>query len=179
MDGVLRLAASGRAGATLDLPGGVRARRGYEDLALLRGEIAVERLPWEGVPVRVPGATAVEPGGWEVEALVQRGACGDGARDLLHADFDLNRTGAEIVVRRRRPGDRLHPVGVGGSKKVQDILVDRKVPRWERDAVPVVASPQGVLWVVGHAVDERLRAEKDTEKVLHLRFRRRGTTWTD
>ncbi|MFN0153873.1 MAG: tRNA lysidine(34) synthetase TilS [Gaiella sp.] len=55
---------------------------------------------------------------------------------------------ADLVVRSRRPGDRL----AGRRKKVQDVLVDAKVPRAERDAWPVVAGPEGVVAVPGLAV---------------------------
>ncbi len=42
-----------------------------------------------------------------------------------------------------------------GEKKVQDILVDAKVPAEERDEVPIVCDDEGVLWVVGQRVAER------------------------
>jgi tRNA(Ile)-lysidine synthase len=53
-----------------------------------------------------------------------------------------------LVVRGRRPGDRL----AGRSRKVQDVLVDAKVPRDERDGWPLVATEDGaVVSVVGLA----------------------------
>jgi tRNA(Ile)-lysidine synthetase-like protein len=59
-----------------------------------------------------------------------------------------------LTVRSRRNGDRLRPVGRGGSRKLQDLLVDRKVPARERDRVPIVTDRDGrILWVVGHAAD--------------------------
>ncbi len=58
-----------------------------------------------------------------------------------------------LVVSGRRPGDRIQPVGLGGTKKLQDLLVDRKVPRGARNRIPVVADATGrIVWVVGHAV---------------------------
>lgn len=44
-----------------------------------------------------------------------------------------------LVVRTRRPGDRL----AGRRKKLQDLFVDAKIPRAERDAWPVVVAPDG------------------------------------
>ena len=55
---------------------------------------------------------------------------------------------AGLVVRTRRPGDRL----AGRRKKVQDLLVDAKVPRAERDAWPVVVVDDEVVSVPGVAV---------------------------
>ena len=48
--------------------------------------------------------------------------------------------GSHLIVRYRRPGDRLTPLGAPGRKKVQDVLVDRKVPRDDRDLVPIVTT---------------------------------------
>ena len=49
-----------------------------------------------------------------------------------------------LVVRTRRPGDRL----AGRSKKVQDVLVDAKVPRDQRDDWPLVATEDGAIVAV-------------------------------
>jgi tRNA(Ile)-lysidine synthetase-like protein len=78
---------------------------------------------------------------------------------------------APLVVRGRRAGDRIRPRGLGGSKKLQDLLVDRKVPRAERDRVPVVADATGrLVWVVGHAVDADAAASGDEDDVIVLTF---------
>ena len=53
---------------------------------------------------------------------------------------------------------------------MQDILVDAKVPAEARDAVPIVCAPWGVVWVVGHRLDERAAVTASTRSVLHLRF---------
>lgn len=54
-----------------------------------------------------------------------------------------------LTVSSRRRGDRLEPLGMAGTKKVQDLLADACVPRAERDAVPVVRVGGRVAWVVG------------------------------
>ena len=58
-----------------------------------------------------------------------------------------------LIVRSRRPGDRIQPVGLGGTKTLQDLMVDRKVPRDERHRIPLVTDASGrIVWVVGLAV---------------------------
>src|SRR5690606_16624700 len=57
-----------------------------------------------------------------------------------------------LTVRRRRPGDRIRPSGGSGSRTLQDLMVDRKVPQNERAAVPIVVGGQGrIVWVAGLA----------------------------
>lgn len=76
-----------------------------------------------------------------------------------------------LTVRGRRPGDRLRPVGLGGSKKVQDLLVDRKVARGTRDLVPVVTDATGrIVWVAGHAADADAAAVVPAGDVIVLTF---------
>jgi tRNA(Ile)-lysidine synthase len=61
-----------------------------------------------------------------------------------------------LVVRARRPGDRLR----GRRRKLQDVLVDAKVPRAEREDWPVVASAEEVVAVPGIVEDERVRVSR-------------------
>jgi tRNA(Ile)-lysidine synthase len=67
----------------------------------------------------------------------------------------------ELVVRTRRPGDRL----AGRSRKIQDVFVDAKVPRAARDTWPLVVSGDDVVAVPGVAVapgwEDAVRAWKD------------------
>lgn len=71
------------------------------------------------------------------------------------AAFDTDRLPGMLGLRTRRPGDSLVPEGMTGRKRVQDLLVDEKVPRWRRDWVPVLTAGDHVLWVVGFRRDRR------------------------
>jgi tRNA(Ile)-lysidine synthase len=61
-----------------------------------------------------------------------------------------------LEVRSRRPGDRL----AGRRKKLQDVFVDAKVPRAERDAWPVVVHEDEVVAVPGIVEDAQVRVKK-------------------
>ena len=80
-----------------------------------------------------------------------------------------------LAVRSRRPGDRFRPLGLRGRKKLQDFFVDRKVPRAERDRVPLVVDGRGrIVWVAGHAVAEEARVTDRTQAVVILRLKLLG-----
>jgi tRNA(Ile)-lysidine synthase len=74
-----------------------------------------------------------------------------------------------LLVRRRRPGDRFLPLGLGGSSKVKDILVDRKVSRLLRDRLPLVCDRHRIIWVPGVTPCHPCRVTKKTKKLLFLR----------
>jgi tRNA(Ile)-lysidine synthase len=76
---------------------------------------------------------------------------------------------ARLSVRQRRPGDRFRPLGLHGLKKLQDFFVDRKVPRAERDRVPIVVDDRDhIVWVAGHAIAEEFRVTPATTAVVIL-----------
>jgi tRNA(Ile)-lysidine synthase len=89
------------------------------------------------------------------------------------AQIDAAAVVGGLIVRSRQPGDRVRPVGLGGTKKLQDVLVDRKVSRDERGHVPIVLDETGrIVWVAGHVVGEEFRVTERTKGVIILKLRR-------
>lgn len=73
-----------------------------------------------------------------------------------------------LAVGPAREGERLTPLGLGGSKKISDMLVDAKVPRDMRVTVPVVRDGRNVIWVAGLAIADPYRVTESTTQVLQL-----------
>ena len=89
------------------------------------------------------------------------------------AVVDAAAVGRHLTIRGWQPGDRVQPLGLAGRKKLQDVFVDRKVPRDERPQVPVVVDEAGrIVWVVGHVVGEPFRVTPHSEAVVVLTLRR-------
>jgi tRNA(Ile)-lysidine synthetase-like protein len=79
--------------------------------------------------------------------------------------------GTALAVRNRRAGDRFRP-GTVGHRKLQDLLVDRKVPRAERDRIPIVVdAADRIVWVAGHAIDQDFRVTDPSQAVVILRLK--------
>jgi tRNA(Ile)-lysidine synthetase-like protein len=97
-------------------------------------------------------------------------ACSPGTGGRWHCDLNLAGLGEEptLIVRGWQPGDRLAPEGMGGHRKVQDLLVDGHLPRADRPAVPLVATPAGLAWVIGLRRDRRAQATADSTAVACL-----------
>ncbi|MEK9144416.1 MAG: tRNA lysidine(34) synthetase TilS, partial [Elusimicrobiota bacterium] len=160
-----RLALEGGPSARLDLPGGLQARRGYDSLSIGPPAQAAP-APRREVPLKIPGKT-LHPGlGIAVRALLRRTA---GAGGPLTALLDAGRLGEGAVLRARREGDRFHPAGAPGGRKLKEYFIDRKVPREERDRVPLLAVGKEVAWVIGHQASEKFRAREDSKRLILLR----------
>ena len=80
-----------------------------------------------------------------------------------------------LAVRFRQRGDRFRPLGMDHGKKLQDFLVDRKIPREIRDSLPlVVDGDDRIVWVVGESVSEDFRVTEPARGVILLKARRLG-----
>jgi tRNA(Ile)-lysidine synthase len=149
------LALGERGTKSLDLGGGLRAVAEYGTLRFTRSREAAVPEP---VLLSVPGRARF--GDWEVEA-----------RSGGPADVTVSELGPELTVRAWRDGDRMRPAGLGGSKSLQDLFTDRKVPRALRHVLPVVETGGEIVWVAGVAVDERFAAAEDAPGAIGLSVR--------
>lgn len=169
--------ASGRAKAC-ELPGGitVRNKRGwlsFEVRDLRAGHTGPVR--WEPVEIACPGRTLIGPAGRIVEAritarasLVEEPTAND---DPDQAYLDLGKIALPIMARQRRDGDAFSPLGMQGTKKVNDFLISQQIPLEERDTVPIFVDAHGnILWLGGLRIDHRIRVTGTTGEVLVLRL---------
>jgi len=131
LDAMRSLAGPGQGGRGVDLPGGLRFR--------IVGDLM------QVVPSR---RAARETARLEVQSCDGE-ACSD--QEAAHL-----RAGLRLHVGFRRPGLRMRPLGGRGTRKVQDIFVDARVPREERDGWPLVFAGDKLAWIPGIAVDSDL-----------------------
>lgn len=82
--------------------------------------------------------------------------------------IDAGTIGEHILVRTRRPGDRIQPLGMTAAKKVQDIFVDNHVTRAERATTLLFFSDSHCLWVAGACLDHRVRLTSNTQRIARL-----------
>lgn len=71
-------------------------------------------------------------------------------KGIWEAVFDYDKLKEKsLIIRSREAGDKISLLGTNGSKKLKDILIDQKVPRTERDKIPVVENSGNIIWVPG------------------------------
>ncbi len=80
------------------------------------------------------------------------------------ADLDLEEH--TVVVRNRRPGDRIQPLGSSRRRRLKDLLIDRRVPRSERDRLPLLVIDGEIAWVPGVTIGERFRLGEESSVTL-------------
>lgn len=166
VDGVRAIAARASGDGEVAVPGGIITRHGRQ-LDFRRGEARRESAPWQRT-LAADGALVALPGGWSI-------AVTEVARDpgLPEGDevcvADADGVAAPLVVRNRRPGDRIRALGLGGRTSVKRLLSSRGVPRHRRGDHPLVVADGEILWVPGCARGDRALARPSTARWYVLR----------
>lgn len=150
-----------------DLPHGLRAETEYGTLTISRRGPAP--APVAPCLLEIPGEADLGPAGTVTARFGEPGVA-LASRDAAVLDADLLE--APLVVDAVRPGDRIQPLGMRGTKKLQDVFVDAKVPRRLRALTPVVRSGDEIAWVAGLVVSERFRVTERTERTAVLEWKR-------
>ena len=96
------------------------------------------------------------------------------SKDDLIKFFDYDKIKKEIIIRNRRDGDKIIPLGMNGSKKIKDIFIDLKIPREERGNIPIVCFDDKIAWVVGLKTSQEYKVTNSTKKILKIMFDKRG-----
>jgi len=166
--------ALGRAGVggQVSLPAGLVVRAEHGLIYFVRPEpimhIRPRRLPLTG-RIRIEEAhvsltSEVLPGSSVSPQEVARLA---GPREVY---LSLDALALPLSVRGRRAGDRFHPLGAPGAKKLKDFFIDHKVPLHCRDGIPLVVTADGnIAWVVGLRIAQPFRLTGEQGRILHLR----------
>jgi len=89
--------------------------------------------------------------------------------DRTRAFLSLGKLMFPLTVRNRREGDRYHPLGAPGRKKVKEIFRSKGIPLAERDRHPVFLSGNEIVWILGLPVSEKFKIEKETSDVFEIK----------
>lgn len=153
------------------LPHDLRVRREGETLRVCFRPRIIQTSPYT-YDIAIPGDTLIPEAGMTVRVGILNGPAYDTeleGKDRYKACFDMDKFSLPLVVRSRRPGDHFCPRGMGGKrKKIKEYFIDLKVLRRDREIIPILASAEGILWIIGHRTDERFRATPAAGKILQV-----------
>ena len=168
VEDIRRLLLEAEGNPCLDLGSGLTARRSYESLIL--GPRPRE-FSFQGITIPGEGVFPLYQHGIRIKLeLLPRGNM-DPKRDSMGPEIawlDADRLAFPLEARGTRPGDRFHPLGSPGQRKIQDFLVDLKIPREERGRVIVLESAGEIAWVLGLRIDERFKVGEETSCVAMI-----------
>jgi tRNA(Ile)-lysidine synthase len=173
IEDIAELIKYGKPGDRLYLPKGIRVIKGYSTL-LLTSDSPLKLATY---PLIIPGDTILKEAGVLLKASLTE------SQDLevsghphelwiTFGIFDADKLVFPLIARPRKNGDFFYPAGFGKRKKLQDFFVDLKIPRDERDRVPLITSGDDIIWVAGYRGDERFKFTDKAKKILGLEIKK-------
>ena len=186
-EAMLSLVEGNTPNAVLALPNGLRFRRVYQYLLFEVNTSSRSPLPVQTesftYPLAVPGNTFIAALNTEITAELGDIPSGETLTlpdGRFEAIFDYEKVSGAfadppseafpLTVRNRRQGDRFQPYGMRGTKKIKDFLIDAKVPRYERDRIPMLVRGDEILWIVGYTTSDPFKIHPSTRQYLYLRY---------
>lgn len=152
---------------SLDLPHGIKIYKLYEELVFSAGA----------------EPEASHPDMLEIEAERARAVFGDYRFQFRYLRIlpketeelgkyriilDADAVQYPLKIRFRKPGDRFIPFGMKRFKRLKEFFIDEKVPKFERDSVPIFEDGEKLLWVVGYRMDNRVRHHECSTRYLEI-----------
>ena len=165
-----------KVGARRDLPYGMQAIRTYDGIYLERKAEKCETRDSEknaGIQINVhsEGTESFQIG--ELTLTVSRTArdFGEIPEKKYTKWFDYDRIKQTLVIRHRQPGDRICLFDGGGSKKLKDYLIDRKIPAQKRDQLWLLADGSDILWIIGDRISAAYKVTAESQRILQAEIK--------
>jgi tRNA(Ile)-lysidine synthase len=173
----------GNIGAKATLPQGLMLTVGYHSFTIAAQNMLSysqksdipHLVKGQILPLKLPGTTPLPHSNWQLTAnlVTDENLNLQRVRQVgpWEAYLDADVVGEHPALRPRRPGDTFCPLGLGGhSKKINEFMINEKIPADQRNRIPLLIANNQILWVCGYRPDERARLRHTTRRILHLRF---------
>ncbi len=164
----------GRTGKRVELPGSIWLVAGYHGAFTLERSdrapkpIKAPQLPGDEYPLTVPGSVALA-NGW-VLTIESASSLQPSGSDKWHIALNADLLNEPLMLRRRRPGDRMQ-IGKGhGHRTLQDMFVDAKIPQPLRAAWPVITTNDAIIWVPGLHAAAAYIATARTRSIVRIQL---------
>jgi tRNA(Ile)-lysidine synthase len=167
-------------GKVVDLPNGIYVENIYGDIyiknkknkcnindkeekiSISRAEINNQRI--------IFGQFVVE---FSVSKDYQRDIVSLNNSDNLIQCFDFDKISDNILVRKRIDGDKIIPLGMSGTKKLKDIFIDMKIPKEERESIPILCFDKKIAWIIGIRASEEYKVTNQSKNILKVVVKRK------
>ncbi|MCX7723715.1 MAG: tRNA lysidine(34) synthetase TilS [Thermodesulfovibrio sp.] len=166
IEDIIKLIKNGKTGDRLYLPKGIRVIKGYSTL-IITAEPPKRLSTYE---ITKPQDIYLKESSTFLSLKeVKREEIQDfgNGKTLIYVDMDKIKF--PLIIRARKPGDYFYPFGFGKRKKLQDFFVDEKVPRDERDIIPIIESDGNIVCIVGYRLDDRFKIDDNTKRCLEIK----------
>ena len=165
-----KLLSDNETGRGVDIASGIRVEISYSNLVFLKKDKLPAGLK-NKIKIKFDKETKIDRKHSLIAEIVN-------SSDFSFSDnpkqdaFDYNKLKLPLFIRNRKPGDRFKPLGMSGHKKVKDILIDKKIPKYERDQLLLVVDAEdNIVWLAPYKISDDYKITQETDKILILKLR--------
>ena len=157
---------------SIDLPFGIRFVRQYRKVAAAPGRLGRQPCPEKPAPCR----DEPEPGELPEPEFIRFSIReGQEVPQIQYTKwFDCDKIKGPLILRFRQKGDYLTLSDGAGNmihKSLKDYMIGEKIPREQRDRIPVLADGSHVLWLAGYRISEYYKVDRNTKRVLQVKLK--------
>ncbi|MDY0235857.1 MAG: tRNA lysidine(34) synthetase TilS [Gudongella sp.] len=165
---IIDLFYNSKTGKSVDISKGLIAKVSYNDLIIqLRNHISTSL---ESKTIQF-GETRLEKLGIMISLeLIRVDQINLKDNKFKYIDFDA--ISGNLSVRTRKSGDIFSPLGLGGSKKLKDYMIDKKIPRDKRDLVAILCDNSGIIWVIGYGLSDNYKITEKTKQAIRIEVKK-------
>ncbi|HYE82267.1 MAG TPA: tRNA lysidine(34) synthetase TilS [Clostridia bacterium] len=170
-EGVLELAEKST-GAAIVLPHKLKAFKSYDKLVLSKDVVKADKKCYYKLKYDYDNSVDTANGRIVIERIkAEEIGKLRGQKETIY--IDPFRIKGELVLRCREPGDMFSPIGMKGTKKLKEYLIDEKIPREKRDELELIADGSEIVWIVGGRLSERYKITDETTDAVVIKYIRR------
>jgi tRNA(Ile)-lysidine synthase len=170
---ILSIIDRGLTGSAVELPGGIRVYISYGQLRMVHMDAAEL---YEGFCRKIctPGDTYIPETGGVIQSSIVDASADFHSNNKFVKYFDYDKIKDNLIVRSKKEGDIIIPLGFKGRKKLKELFIDSKIPRDERCRIPIVSSGNDIIWVVGLKISDIYKIDNNTKKILRMEYKLLG-----
>lgn len=154
-------------GRRIALPDGIEARREYDQLILEKKRTRSPKNQYAYV-MNVPGNIHVKERGLMIKATLVQNVKTNVPRKKNSVCLDWSKIEPPLVIRNRRDGDRIQPLGMSGRQKIKKYFIDHKIPADQRDGIMLLVDRLSVVYMENGHMSDRVKLLPTTKTLLKL-----------
>jgi len=155
---------------SLDLPLGLKIKTQYGEIYFSREK---EKFKLSEVPLDKKGTYHLYEGYLEIEiSLLDKKELKNTKKTKNHSEifFDYGKIKNSLVTRSRQSGDYIYLSGMKGRKKLKNFFIDQKIPKDQRDQIPILADGNEIIWILGYAINKNYQVSDTTQQIIKIRM---------
>lgn len=156
-------------GKMINLPYDILAIRVYDGIQIQIKENTFLEKKNEEIAIVIPGETQI--GEYVVICRIVSSDFIEIFEKKYTKLFDYDKIKNSVYFRHRKSGDRISVHPSGGSKKLKDYFIDRKIPQQIRDDLWLLADGNDILWIVNDRISEKYKITQHTKQVLCIQIK--------